>query len=262
MGLLSECKFCHQYFSSAGMANHVQSKHGALIRAKGILAKFRAQSIAAPRVEPQDRRPIQTRAPSEPTSDRRLTKAEQAQKVRSELQGRKNQATATFIREAAQKKANPEPLDSVWKEQVAKLSPLKGSIRLSAKARRQEHSYSLQLGRVPARSVPAAKTPRPPLAELSSRKAPKPREPTTVDVACSCGGENERCFRCYGKGYYEVGAAKAARMASSTLSAPAPAGRSLAGFASDARGAVYGVRELGRFASAPIHDDFGDDSSS
>jgi hypothetical protein len=25
-----------------------------------------------------------------------------------------------------------------------------------------------------------------------------------VSIACSCGGENERCYRCYGLGYYEV----------------------------------------------------------
>lgn len=263
MGLLSECKFCHQYFSSAGMAEHVQSKHGALIRAKGILAKFRAQSIAEPRLESQDRRPIQARAPSVPTSDRRLTKAEQAQKVRSELQGRKNQATAAFIKEAAQKKANPEPLDSVWKEQVAKLAPLKAKVpkQSSTKAKRLERSYALQQQRVPSRERSMVAMPRFSWGLQPAAPAPK-RAPPMVDVPCSCGGENERCFRCDGRGYYEVSAEKAARMASATTIAATPSSRSLASFASDPRGAAYGVREQGRFASAPIHDDFGDDSSS
>ena len=126
MGLLSECKFCHQFFSSAGMADHVRSKHGALIRAKAVLSQFRVQLIAAPAARQQILQPAQTRAPSERPYIRRLSKAEQAQKVRSELQARKNEATAAFIRKSVQQKANVEPLKSVWKEQVAKLSPLKG----------------------------------------------------------------------------------------------------------------------------------------
>lgn len=264
MGLLSECQFCHQYFSSKRMAEHVRAKHGTG-RARSVTAQTRANPGNASANKPRGHESNQNRNSSQTSTGRLITKAEEAQQVRSQLQGRKNDATAAFIRRSAQQKANIEPLSSVWKEQVAKLSPLKekAATRPSAKARRQEHSYSLQLGRVPARNVPAPATPSSPtLVKKSARQALNPRAPSSVDVPCSCGGENERCFRCYGKGYYEVSKEKAARMAKPATSSPTSVRHGPIGFASDARGASYGLREQGRFASAPLHDDFGDDSSS
>ena len=264
MGLLSECQFCHQFFSTKGMAEHVRAKHGTDVRARTITVKTRASPDNASASKLRGHEANRNRNSSQANFGNRLTKAEQAQKVRHELQGRKNDATAAFIKRLAQQKANIEPLSSVWKEQVAKLSPLKAKVatRPSAKVRRQEHSYSLQLGRVPARNVPAPVTPSPTLVGESAKQALMPRPSSSVDVPCSCCGENERCFRCDGKGYYEVSEEKAARMGKLATSSPTPVRHGPVGFASDTRGAAYGLREQGRFASAPLHDDFGDDSSS
>lgn len=82
----------------------------------------------------------------------------------------------------------------------------------------------------------------------------------TVSVACSCGGENERCFRCYGAGQYDSPAATqpiSSPRLSSTISET-----TVANFARDARGAGYTLRERERFDSSPVHDCFDDESSS
>lgn len=80
-----------------------------------------------------------------------------------------------------------------------------------------------------------------------------------IKVSCSCGGENERCFKCDGTGIEEKKVARAeagryqeglGRTHEAALSARP------AGFASDFRGGAYGIREYGRFGSGPDFDDF------
>lgn len=80
----------------------------------------------------------------------------------------------------------------------------------------------------------------------------------TVKASCSCGGENENCFRCAGTGFYDkVIAPGAVTEVSPTVVSTRP----LAGFASDPRGSQYGIRAQGRFDSTPHHDNFDDESS-
>lgn len=77
---------------------------------------------------------------------------------------------------------------------------------------------------------------------------------------CTCGWDNENCFKCGGTGYsihevvVEAGNQPASPKAASTKHRP------LAGFASDSRAGGYSIREQGRFDSRPIHDEFGDES--
>jgi hypothetical protein len=79
-------------------------------------------------------------------------------------------------------------------------------------------------------------------------------------AACTCGGENENCFKCDGTGYYRrqmvevylhgVTSSRVSeglrRMKDGSLETT---------FSNDGRGGDYGVREKGRFSSNPLHDD-------
>lgn len=73
-------------------------------------------------------------------------------------------------------------------------------------------------------------------------------------ACCACAGTNERCFKCDGTGFYRR---ELVESASDVVDFPIGSSRSRTeiGFASDSRGGGYGVRELGRFASGPDHDD-------
>lgn len=80
------------------------------------------------------------------------------------------------------------------------------------------------------------------------------REDTVeIEVECSCRGENENCYRCYGTGVHKK---RVPRTSIAQHATP----KSLANFASDSRGDAYSIRENGRFASAPDEDDYGDES--
>lgn len=76
---------------------------------------------------------------------------------------------------------------------------------------------------------------------------------------CSCGGENENCYRCDGTGVY----VRKVMQDSSKLPPALPnsglrtKNRSPAEstFSNDSRGGDYGIRERGRFGSGPLHDD-------
>lgn len=83
------------------------------------------------------------------------------------------------------------------------------------------------------------------------------KETITIRVPCSCCGENERCYKCDGTGIEEK------RVHKSQVYLYQPGGvryQGLAapikptGFARDSRGGIYGIRENGRFSSAPDHD--------
>lgn len=87
----------------------------------------------------------------------------------------------------------------------------------------------------------------------------------SVEVPCSCGGENERCYRCYGTGFHER---QVIDQSLSSVNASVPKldfsrrTLGLGGFASDSRGDDYSIRENGRFSSFPLFDDLDDESSS
>ena len=81
---------------------------------------------------------------------------------------------------------------------------------------------------------------------------------TYEQASCSCGGENEKCFRCDGTGYYTK------QVVSTSVNSPSSILRNIRlnnqasteiSFSNDARGGEYGIREQGRFGSNPLHDD-------
>lgn len=74
---------------------------------------------------------------------------------------------------------------------------------------------------------------------------------------CSCRGENNNCYKCSGTGYYRK---KLILGAASSSSPSAVVARPLAGFSSDSRGGIYGIREQGRFDSRPDYDRSDDDA--
>lgn len=78
-------------------------------------------------------------------------------------------------------------------------------------------------------------------------------------AVCSCGGENENCYRCDGTGFY----VKKVMQDTSKLPPVSPNSRlrtrnqapAESTFSNDARGGEYGIREQGRYGSSPLHDD-------
>ncbi len=301
MAMFEECRFCHQFFSKRGLLEHIQWKHRAeaaradkkSIRRRTVVGVSLGVSMQTTHRIPTNREPRllvasensasldarksakrgeELKSSGKPNAgvqaklkDPRIVQGEREQKVRSFQQAVANKNTATYIKNSALQKLNAVPLGTIWKEQVAKLSSLK------RKGRSVQHSYALQLQKVPPRNSP------PPFdgilhrekAENSIRKPSETARKSPIDAAiisCTCGGENERCFRCFGKGYYEVSPQQAARMEPQRDTKPGtkrhgPASGP-ASFASDDRGGSRGLREQGRFASEPAHDDYGEDSTS
>ena len=77
---------------------------------------------------------------------------------------------------------------------------------------------------------------------------------------CSCNGNNERCMRCDGTGYYVKKIIENSDLSAYKLYNKAYAKYNSkttqeSGFSNDSRGGFYGVREQGRFVSNPLHDD-------
>lgn len=104
------------------------------------------------------------------------------------------------------------------------------------------------------------------LLEICRAAVYKESKPTmTTRVPCTCGGENENCYRCYGSGFFEkqVNADDPTQSSSYNRVTPQYGTTStVANFASDSRGIPYTIRERGRFDSSPVEDDYGDESSS
>ncbi len=79
---------------------------------------------------------------------------------------------------------------------------------------------------------------------------------------CSCNGDNERCVRCDGTGYYSKKIVEQSNKSSPKFyiknkTHPSnPSDTQEAIFSNDFRGGNYGIRERGRFDSTPLHDDF------
>lgn len=107
------------------------------------------------------------------------------------------------------------------------------------------------------RWVVQTRTPR--VAAVSKRDEPSGFSSTfneTTMSPCSCGGENGNCYKCSGTGYYRKRLAPGA-----ILNSPvAVDARPFAGFSSDSRGGIYGIREQGRFDSRPDYDRSDDDA--
>ncbi|MGJ7553316.1 hypothetical protein ACSFBI_04935 [Variovorax sp. RB3P1] len=81
---------------------------------------------------------------------------------------------------------------------------------------------------------------------------------TYEQAACSCGGENEKCFRCDGTGFYTK------QVVPTSANSPSSVHSNLrlknqppteSSFSNDARGGDYGIRERGRYGSNPLYDD-------
>lgn len=85
-----------------------------------------------------------------------------------------------------------------------------------------------------------------------------------VRAPCTCRGENENCFKCFGTGFYEkkLIANPPSSLGLSMRNSPSRKSPRLGSFASDFRGDSHSIRESGRFCSSPLHDDYGDESSS
>lgn len=91
--------------------------------------------------------------------------------------------------------------------------------------------------------------------------------PRLVEICapCSCGGENENCYKCFGTGTYQktvVEPRSYEQFAKIKPDSPRVNRSWLGGFAADSRGGSYSIREGGRFDSSPNEDDYGDESSS
>jgi hypothetical protein len=80
---------------------------------------------------------------------------------------------------------------------------------------------------------------------------------TYEKASCSCGGENENCFKCDGTGFYTKQVVEHSEDLRPPLSKLRNTGSVLAesSFSNDARGGEYGIRERGRYGSNPLHDD-------
>lgn len=77
---------------------------------------------------------------------------------------------------------------------------------------------------------------------------------------CSCQGENENCFKCDGTGYYRREVVEQYRhMDENKLRGQSYFNQRNSNgeyrFSNDQRGGEYGIREVGRFSSNPLHDD-------
>lgn len=81
---------------------------------------------------------------------------------------------------------------------------------------------------------------------------------TYEQASCSCGGENEKCFRCDGTGYYTK------QVVPPSANSPSSAHSNLriknqppteSSFSNDSRGGDYGIRERGKYGSNPLYDD-------
>lgn len=79
---------------------------------------------------------------------------------------------------------------------------------------------------------------------------------------CSCNGNNERCMRCDGTGYYVKKIIEESDENSSKfhirnkIKSTNSNSTQESNFSNDFRGDDYGIRECGRFSSNPLYDDY------
>ena len=259
MGLFVECEFCHRFLNRIEFKRHncpagAKARAHAEMQAKKALAK---KSTTHKLTKPAEPAPNSPGRQLSSQNDPRIIKAEKAQQARRAKQGELNRKTALYETRSELAKVHKEKLESEWQ---SKLGALKSRVR-------SVNNYDLQLQSVPPRNAtfvnaPFRNTPAVSQQLASPGNDAKQLAQFPAQVACPCGGDNERCYRCDGRGYYEVSAAKAAKL---TMTVPRSAKNKMeqpATFASDGRGSAYGLRERGRFTSTPIHDNYDDESSS
>lgn len=272
MGLLYECEFCHQFFSKSRSEDHMRTAHFK----QWARAQKKPASPTSPSLKVHQLSPYSTMGvPLRPIGTTKQT----GQKQRRDVSRKKSMAV-NVERPGPSSRRAPEPgpmrpalhraLEASEKKiGKTKLTPPAAVVKTPSKTRKESrltNSYGLQLQRVPERNNPrlfdGAATRQSPT--YSTRPpGPLPSNPSgRATTPCSCGGENELCYRCFGTGYYEVSAKQAARLEQQPKVRAATGSGCIASFASDPRGGSHSLRELGRFASTPDHDDYGDESSS
>ncbi len=259
MGLFVECEFCRRFLNRLEFKRHncpsgAKARGHAKLLANKVLAKKSTTRKPAKPAEPE----LAPRARQLGSQkDPRIIEAEKAQQARSARQGELNRKTSLYETGRELAKVNKEKLESDWQSKLGALKPRVRSV----------NNYDLQLQSVPPRNAAFVNAPfrnAPVISQqlASPGNAARQLAQFPAQVLCPCGGDNERCYRCDGRGYYEVSAAKAARLTVTVPRSAKSKKEQPATFASDSRGSAYGLREQGRFASAPIHDDYGDESSS
>ena len=278
MPLLHECTFCKQYFSLASMEGHVRSSHfeqwrrtqpkqksSAPARKVHQLPPDRTLRIPLP-AERKNRHSAGPHAPAGPMlSGHRIPRfqARAAPLLKKEAEKPVFNALELALRQALRQ----TQVKTVAKQALVAATLPKQTPKTRKKERVRSQGYGLQSSKVRDRSG------RPPFdgtlhkearpVHLPSGPLPLPASlASRTTTNCSCGGENERCYRCDGRGYYEISPQRAARNAAPLGANAATSGGSSAGFSSDPRGGAYGIRELGRFPSAPDSDDYGEEAAS
>lgn len=91
---------------------------------------------------------------------------------------------------------------------------------------------------------------------------PKKVSPTiktsSIESKCSCGGENENCFKCNGTGIYTkkiVSNIEECHHIIQEKQTRAINSNQESKFSNDQRGGIYGIRERGRFSSNPLYEE-------
>lgn len=83
-------------------------------------------------------------------------------------------------------------------------------------------------------------------------------ETISIEVKCSCDGENENCFRCNGTGFYQskvvTNLEECRERVQEKLTHKTSATQE-SNFSNDQRGGTYGIREHGRFSSNPLYEE-------
>jgi hypothetical protein len=264
MALLEECPICRDFISKRVMGYHIQARHPQ--------EWWNSQRVARAAQAPTTKR--KSIAHIEPYVDaswkQLIVQATREQEERKAKQATTNAAIAAWERSvAARRLSRPDTTVQAapgtttgQKERRARSGPA-----ISKKERKRAHAYLLQTQKVSAKNSPALfdgvlhKAP-PPMHTQQVVNKQNPSAVEKVSIACSCGGENERCYRCYGLGYYEVSRQRAAAIGQ--VSAPPSDVKMsrLATFASDSRGGSKALRENGRFDTYPAHDAYDEESSS
>lgn len=160
------------------------------------------------------------------------------------------------------------------RRRIAGLAPVKCDLcKITVLAKRlNRHKARIHGIGLNVAHIPKKKQAQPPIqggrkveaSQVSVRpqvRLPKDATVVLVQSACSCGGENANCFKCFGTGFYEKKEVLELQLPLTTKSVPARTDRLPTAFSADARGGGYAIRESGRFLSNPLHDDYGEESS-
>jgi hypothetical protein len=254
--LLNECPYCRQYFSAKGMEHHIRFRHFD----EWLRSQPKKPSLSTKRVRQLPPGGSIDPQPSLKTDQSRLTNSgAKPERVILHpisyvppLSPKPYLAAASTVQAVAQKTGSANVKRDVNKSGPP--SPPKSKKSKKTKAARQGSkvrtvsAYALTKWHM---QLPRARV----SAQVSTRTPPQ------VDVQCSCGGENSRCFRCDGRGYYEVPAMQEGAQAPTTLVRAVTSPGVITNFAADGRGGERTVRENGKFLSNAVHDDYGDESS-